>query len=138
MRYLCTLYTNVAPTSPHFAGFVPTEPSFDSPMARVVVSGSSLRHAAARAYIRCVAQGRVERLQLSGQVSAAVLAHETSCKAIAPSLRKVHRRIGECYEMDNYPDVWSIKVVPFAVNNPRRLRLRTSLLHHFFRTPSPN
>jgi hypothetical protein len=138
MRYLCTIYANDGTfpgtnTSP--ASGSPAEPT--SAVASVVVTGSSLRQAAARAYVRCVGRERARWLRQAKQAPAAVVAQETSPKAIALSLRKVHRRFGECYEMDNYHDVWSIKVEP-APMSLRQLRLTPPLLYHLSLTPSPN
>lgn len=137
MRFLCTIYTYAGSfTSTKPQAGLPCDPTTDSPVASIVVSGSTLRQAAARAYVRCVGRERARKLQQAGTAPAAVIAQETSCKAIALSLRKVHRRFGECYEMDNLHDVWSIKVE--AMNSPRRLRLSAQQLYHLSRTSSPN
>jgi hypothetical protein len=138
MRYLCTIYSHET-TVAGKKGFFGTEPSDGPPVARVLVSGSSLREAAASAYVRCVGQERARWLRQSTQAPAQVIAQETNRKAIAASLRKVHRRFGECYEMDNLVDAWSIKVDPVPTTRlPRRLRLSNPLLYHYSRTSSPN
>jgi len=137
MRYLCTIFANDAtPTTTTTSGpGSPNDPG--SPVARVVVAGSNPRQAAARAYVKRVGQHRALWLQQAAKAPAAVVAQETSPKAIAASLRKVHRRFGECYEMDNYHDVWSIKVEP-APKRSRRLCLAPPLLYHLSLAPSPN
>jgi hypothetical protein len=139
MRYLCTIYTHDGA----FGGnkcFVGTEPALSSPVGSVVVSGSSLREAAARAYVRCVGRQRSEWLRQRGHAPEQVIAQETSSKAIAASLRKVGRREGVLYEMDNLSEAWSIKVEPAPANTPRgrRLRLAPLLLYHLCRTSFPN
>jgi hypothetical protein len=103
-------------------------------VASVVVSGSSARQAAARAYVKTVGRQRASRLRQGKKTPAAVVAQETSPKAIAAGLRKVHRRFGECFEMDNYHDVWSIQVASVPMNLP----LPSLLLYHLSRSPSPN
>lgn len=135
MRYLCTIYANDGTFTGNKTSHDPAEPG--SPVGSVVVTGSSLRQAAARAYVRCVGRKRARWLEQAKQAPAAVVAQETSPKAIAMSLRKVHRRFGECYEMDNYHDVWSIKVQP-APKALRRLRLAPPLLYHLSLATAPN
>lgn len=133
MRYTCSIYSQAglfATTSPK------ADPDGDSPVVRVVVSGSSLREAAARAYVRCVGRQRAKWMRDHGKSPAAVVAQETNRRAIAASLRKVTRRFGECYEMDNLTAVWSIKVEPTA--QPRRLRLPHLRLYHLSRSSVPN
>ncbi len=88
------------------------------PLAHVEVSGKSLREAAARAYVKCVGRGRAKQMREKLTASRQVIAQETSCKAIAASLRKTARRFGECYELDNFLVAWSIKVEPVR-SNPR-------------------
>jgi hypothetical protein len=130
MRYLCTIRSNDGIfTTDH-----PAAPTSPSPVASVVVSGSSPRQAAARAYVKTVGHQRASRLRQAKKTPAAVVALETSPKAIAASLRKVHRRFGECYEMDNYHDVWSIQVESVPMNLP----LPSLLLYHLSRSPFPN
>ena len=60
--------------------------------------------------------------------------------AIAASLRKTNRRIGECYELDHLVRSWLIKVEPAPANRPapRRLRLPASTLLQLGRAPFPN
>lgn len=139
MRYLCTIYTHVCSLSGK-QGFVGTEPAFDAPVTSVIVSGSSFREAAARAYVRCVGRQRADWLRQHAKAPEEVISQETSRKAIAASLRKVARRVGVCYEMDNFVDGWSIKVEPAPASHPlqRRLRLPQPLLHHLSRYLSPN
>ncbi len=131
MRYLCTIYANDGIFS------VNPTPAGPAPLGSVVVTGSSSRQAAARAYVKTIGVQRAGWLRQAKKAPAAVVAQETSPKAIAASLRKVHRRFGECYEMDNYHDVWSIKVEP-APMSLRRLRLSSPLLYHLSHAPSPN
>ena len=141
MRYLCTIY-NHDYTFGGKQGFVGTEPAFDSPVGSVVVSGSSLRQAAARAYIRCVGQKRARQMRKDARAPRNVIAQETSCQAIAASLRKTAGRFGEFYELDNFLNGWLIKVEPVSSSTPattalpQRLRLPLPFLFH--RSPSPN
>ena len=69
-----------------------------------------------------------------------VASQETSRRAIAASLRKTNRRIGECYELDHLVRSWLIKVEPAPANlpTPRRLRLPASTLLRLGRAPFPN
>jgi hypothetical protein len=139
MRYLCTIYTHDCT----FAGsktFTGTEPAFDAPVAAILVRGSTERDAAARAYIQAVGHGRARGLRKQGVVREEIIAQETSPRAIAASLRKVTRRSGVLYEMDNFADAWSIRVQPAPTTTrlPRRLRLKSRLLYHSSRFPSPN
>ncbi len=131
MRYQCTIFTH----SYTFGGGVGTEPSFDDPMADVVVSGGTMREAAARAYVKCVGRDRARRL--AGRVPHN---QEASLRAIAASLRKVSRRIGEVFELDNAVEAWLIKVEPAPATSPRlsRLRLPSRVLLHLCRNASPN
>lgn len=138
MRYLCTIYSHPCTFASQnlFRG---TEPGFDVPVARVVVTGSSLRQAAARAYVRCIGRQRALWLRQNPHAPHDVVADETSPRAIAPSLRKVARRIGECYEMDNFVDAWSIKVDPApSRSRSRRSRSSSSRLYHLSHSASPN
>lgn len=143
MRYLCTIYT-CDYTFSGKTGFVGTEPAFDEPVARVVVSGANARQAAAQAYVRCVGKQRAQFLRQNLLAPGKVIALETSRKAIAISLRKVSRRIGECYEMDNLREAWSIKVETVNPANPvprqlRRLRLpHAVLLRHLSHPTLPS
>lgn len=139
MRYLCTIYTQDCSFAARKT-FAETEPRFDSPLASVIVEGSSLRDAAARAYVRCVGRHRARGLRRKAVIPNEVIAQETSPRAIAASLRKVARRVGECYEMDNLVEAWSIQVQLAARNTrlPRRSRLSSRLLRHSARFPSPN
>jgi hypothetical protein len=142
VRYTCTIYSHDF-TFGGVKGFTGTDPVFDEPFARVVVSGRSLREAAARAYVKCVGRQRADQMREQRRAPAKVVAQETSCKAIAASLRKTTRRIGECYEMDNLLQAWSIKVEPVLSNlrssrQPSRPCLSPSRLLHLSSSPSPN
>jgi hypothetical protein len=142
VRYTCTIWTH-GETFGGRLGFVGTDPVCDMPLAHVVVSGRSLREAAARAYVKCVGRSRARHMRAKLSAPRQVIAQETNCKAIAASLRKTARRDGECYELDNFLVAWSIKVEP-VVSNPRpsrqlsRLRLCPSRLLHLSSSPSPN
>src|SRR5262249_23026703 len=109
VRYLCTIYTPEQTFSGTNTGL---EPSFGSPWAEVEVSGKSDREAAARAYVQCVGKERARLMRQKLHAPGHIVAQETNRKAIAASLRKTTRRIGECYEMDNFVDTWLIKVQP--------------------------
>ncbi len=142
MRYTCTIYSHDY-TFGGAKGFTGTDPVFDTPLAHVVVSGRNLREAAARAYVTCIGRERAKRLREKANAPREVIAQETSCKAIAASLRKTARRIGECYEMDNLIEGWFIKVEPASSNPqlplcPRRLPLPIPLRKCISHTPSPN
>jgi hypothetical protein len=139
MRYLCTIYTHDCSFAGR-KGFAATEPAFDAPVASVIVDGPTLRDAAARAYVRVVGRQRAQGLRRKPAIPNEVIAQETSPRAIAASLRKVARRVGECYEMDNLVDAWSIQVQPVSVTTrlPRNLRLSSKLIYHSSRFPSPN
>jgi hypothetical protein len=139
MRYLCTIYTHdLSLTGKN--GFVGTEPAFNSPLATVVVPGPEMRQAAARAYVRCVGRDRARWLRQEAKAPDEVIAQETCCRAIARSLRKVARRVGVCYEMDNLLQAWSIRVEPAPKSclRPRRLRLPHPRLYHLSRSSLPN
>jgi hypothetical protein len=137
VRYLCTIY-NHAYTVGATHAFTGTDPSFDSPLARVVVSGPSLRQAAARAYVKCVGKKRAEQMRKRLEMPRGVIAQETNRRAIAASLRKTARRIGECYELDNFVEAWFIKVEPVPSPRPSHLRLPHPTLLHLSRTPFPS
>lgn len=139
MRYLCTIFTHDC-TFSGGKGSVGTDPAFDSPVASVIVSGLNRRDAAARAYVRCVGRQRARWLREQGMAPEEVVAQETSRRAIAASLRKIPRRIGECYEMDNLYQAWSIKVEPAPAHllPSRRLRLSQRHLYQLSRSSFPN
>jgi len=139
MLFLCTIYTHDYTTGGDKGG-VATEPAFDSPMAKLIVGGSNLREAAARAYVRAVGRKRARWMRQQPWSREEVASQETSRKAIAASLRKTNRRIGECYELDHLVRSWLIKVEPAPANmpTPRRLRLPSSTLLHLGRAPFPN
>lgn len=139
MQFLCTIYTHEYTTTGDKGG-VATEPAFDHPMARVVVEGSSLREAAARAYVRAVGRQRAQWMRQQPWSREEVASQETSRRAIAASLRRTNRRIGECYELDHLVRSWLIKVEFAPVNLPafRRLRLPASTLLRLGRAPFPN
>jgi hypothetical protein len=141
VRYTCTIYSH----DYRFGGvqaFTGSDPVLETPLAHVEVSGRTLREAAARAYVKCVGRQRARQMRAKATAPREVIAQETSCKAIAASLRKTARRIGECYEMDNFVKGWFIKVEP--VSNPRlsrrlcKLHLPIPLLQHLSSSPSPN
>ncbi len=142
MRYTCTIFGHDY-TFGGDQGFTGTDPVFDEPLARVVVLGRSSREAAARAYVKCVGRKRAEQMREERRAPGKVIMLETSRKAIAASLRKTTRRIGECYEMDHLLQAWFIKVEPVLPNSPSprsssRLRLSTSRFLHLSSSPSPN
>jgi hypothetical protein len=142
VRYTCTIYGHDY-TFGGDKGFTGTEPVFDEPVARVVVSGRGLREAAARAYVKCVGRQRAEQMRRQRRAPGNVITQETSCQAIAASLRRTTGRLGECFEMDNFVQGWFIKVEPVLSNSrssrrPSHLRLRTSCLLHLSSSPSPN
>jgi hypothetical protein len=136
VRYLCTIYTREYT----FGGKTTfgTEPSFESPWARVEVTGQGHREAAARAYVQCVGKQRARLMRRKLGAPSHIVAQETNRKAIAASLRKVTSRIGECFEMDNFVDAWLIKVQPVNAELPRPRRLSLPVLLHLSRSPSPN
>ena len=140
MLFLCTIYTHETTTTGGDKGGVATEPAFGSPLAELVVDGSSLREAAAGAYVRAVGRARARWMRRQPWSREAVASQETSRRAIAASLRKTNRRIGECYELDHLVRSWLIKVEPAPINlpNPRRLRLPVSTLLRLCRDPFPN
>src|SRR4051794_14958818 len=111
MRYLCTIYTHEYTTT-GAKGSGATEPSFDSPLDQVVVAGSSLREAAARAYVRAIGRKRAQWMRQQPWSREEVASQETNKRAIAASLRRTHRRIGECFELDHLALAWLIKVEP--------------------------
>lgn len=138
MRYLCTIYTHDY-TFGGGKGGVTTEPDFDNPMAQVVVGGNNGREAAARAYVQAVGRKRARWMRQQSWSSEEVASQETSRRAIAASLRKTNRRIGECFELDHLVRAWLIKVEPApAVPQLRRLRLDASTLWQFGQSPFPN
>jgi hypothetical protein len=138
--YTCTIYSHDF-TFGGAKGFTGTDPVFDAPTAQVVVSGRNLRQAAARAYVKCIGRRRAKEMLRNLDAPREVIQQETSCKAIAASLRKTARRIGECYELDNFVEAWSIKVEPLPSRPSARLRpvrLPVPLLHRLSSSPSPN
>lgn len=135
MRYLCTIYTHDQAFGTSTPG---TEPSFQSPWAEVEVTGRTHREAAARAYVQCVGKERARLMRQKPHARGHVVAQETNRKAIAASLRKTTRRIGECYEMDNFADTWLIKVQPASPTLSRPCRLSLTHLLRLSRHPSPN
>jgi hypothetical protein len=143
VRYLCTIYTH-AYTYGGTSGFTGTEPSFDSPTAEVMVTGGSMRQAAAKAYVRCVGRRRARLLEGDGQGLPNSAAQERDPRAIAASLRRTCRRIGEVFELDHAFEAWLIKVEPVPATpaampkQPTRLRYPVHRLLHLCRTPSPN
>src|SRR5262249_53943656 len=115
------------------------------PLARVLVSGSSKRQAAARAYVECVGRERARLMREERRLPGRVVKQETNARAIAASLRKVNRSGSDCYLLDNLVQGWHVHVEPVVdaprtASSPRRpLRLPSSLLlRHLLRTPSSN
>ncbi len=139
MRYLCTIYAPVSSLA-NTTSFAGSEANFDIPSASISVRGTSLRDAAARAYVRVVGRARAKQLRQQGTVHEEVIAQETNPAAIAASLRKVVGRQGIHYQMDNLVDVWAIRVEPDTTPTqlPRRYRPQARHLYHFSRYPSPN
>jgi hypothetical protein len=141
VRYTCTIYSHDYTFGGQRA-FAGSDSAFTAPLANVEVSGRTLREAAARAYVKCVGRSRARQMRKNATAPRNVIALETSCKAIAASLRKTARRIGECYEMDNFLKGWFIKVEPVSnpqpSRRPRKLRLPLPLLQHLSSSPSPN
>lgn len=143
MRYLCTIYTHAYTFGGGTTGFTGTEPSFDTPVAQVEVKGDTMRQAAARAYVRCVGRKRAGLPGADGQGLPNARDLERSPRAIAASLRRTCRRIGEVFELDHAFEAWLIKVEPVASSPPakpapRRIRIPVRRLLHLCRTPSPN
>ncbi|MFO0880319.1 MAG: hypothetical protein U0840_23490 [Gemmataceae bacterium] len=138
MRYLCTIYAH-HPLTGHTTGTTSSEPTVGKPSGQGIVAGASPRQAAARAYVRFVARDRVEALRRRAFASERILALEANPRAIAPCLRKIASRLGECYQMDHLVDTWSIQVqpLPAAVPLPRRSRSSSRLLRRSA-PPSPN
>jgi hypothetical protein len=141
VRYTCTIYSHDYSFG-GAKGFTGTDPVFDAPLVQVEVSGRSLREAAARAYVKCIGRARAKQMAEKLSAPQEVIAQEKNCKAIAASLRKTVRRIGECYELDNFVEAWFIKVAPMC-SQPASPRLHTPrlsipLLHHLSFSPSPN
>lgn len=143
MRYFCTIYTHdCTPATTATTTSSDGDPA-GSPLAQVLVSGETMRDAAARAYVQCVGRERARMLQEQLRAPRKLARQETNAKAIAASLRKTKRSGGECYLLDNYAEGWYIHVEP-VVNMPgassrlRKLRLPHKRLLHLSRTPSPN
>lgn len=136
MRYRCTIFTH-AYTTTGTEAFSGTEPSFDEPMGDAVVRADGMRHAAARAWVRLVGRERARVLAGSGESNPDAAAQQANARAIAASLRKTCKRIGEVFELDNLVESWFIKVEP-APSKPPRLRLSSSRLLRLLRNPSPN
>lgn len=139
MRYFCTIYTReCTPASTTTAGG--SGGGDGSPLARVSVSGSSKRRAAAQAYVECVGRERA-RLMRERLVPARLARLQADADAIAASLRKVNRSGSDCYLLDDLAQGWFVHVEPVVDaprTSPRRLRLPVPLLLHLHRTPSPN
>jgi hypothetical protein len=140
VRYFCTIYTHDCTFATTQGSSADGDQSGGTPLARVLVSGSSKRQAAAQAYVECV--GR-ERARLMRELGSRRLAkQEMNARAIAASLRKTNRSGGDCYLLDNYVEGWYVHVEPVIdlprPASPRRLRLPHPLLVRLSRTPSPN
>lgn len=140
MRYLCTIFTHSALTGTATRESGGSEPTVDGPFASGIVAGATTRDAAARAYVRFVGRHRAQDMRRRAAAPERILSLETNPRAIAPSLRKVTTRRGECYQMDNLVDTWSIKVepLPASVRISRRSRLSLSRLRYLSSFPSPN
>ena len=136
MRYHCTIYSH-AYTVAGTEAFGGTEPAFDAPMADVMVKADGARHAAARAWVRCVGRERARLLERSSPGNPKAGAQEANPRAVAASLRKTPSRIGEVFAMDNVLEAWFIKVEPACPRLPR-LRLSPRLLWRLLRNASPN
>ncbi|MFO0930420.1 MAG: hypothetical protein U0736_25895, partial [Gemmataceae bacterium] len=120
MRFHCTLYKHEYAFDGN-GGYTGTEPTYDTTVGRVRVSAATLRQAAARAYVILVGRARAERMRAEAHAPEHVIAQETSTRAIAASLRKTMRRIGEGYELDQFLHAWFIRVqaVTAPPRNPR-------------------
>jgi len=142
VRYICTIHSQ----NHTFAGkqdFAGSGADSDGPLARLVVSGSSPRQAAARAYVECVGRTRARLMREKLNAPRSVAAQEANPRAIAASLRKTKRPQGDCYLLDNFVEGWLITVesvvpTPPSSPRPRRIRLPHPILQHFLRTPCPN
>jgi hypothetical protein len=140
--YTCTIYSHDY-TFGGAKGFTGTDPVFAGPTVQVEVSATSMRQAAARAWVKCIGRARAKRLARKPGAPREIAAQEKSCKAIAASLRKTVRRIGECYELDNFVEAWFIKVAAVSSRQSSSVRLHgprisLPLLHHLSSSPSPN
>jgi hypothetical protein len=141
VRYICTIYslehTFAGKQNPAGGGA-----DADGPLGKVVVSGSSPRQAAARAYVECVGHSRARLLREQHGMPRSVAAQEANPRAIAASLRKTKRTPGDCYLLDNFLEGWLITVDSVVPTPPaprlRRLRLPHPLLVHLSRTPLSN
>lgn len=150
MRYLCSIYTHGEATGgagcgnpandPSGNGPLADGPAPDGPLVRVVVDGADGRDAAAGAYVRSIGRERARWMRSQPWSSGEVVAHEASQRAIAASLRRLHGRLGDCFELDFFACAWLIKVepAPAAPMKPNRLRLSPRLFRHLCRTPFPN
>jgi hypothetical protein len=144
VRYTCTIYSHAYTFGSSSKGSTGSDPVFDAPLASVVVSGRNVREAAARAYVKAVGRKRAKQMRKMGNAPREVIAQEMNGKAIAASLRKTSRRIGECYELDNFVESWLIKVVALpehpqpSARRLRVLRLSIPLLLHFSSSPCAN
>jgi hypothetical protein len=142
VRYLCTIYSQNH-TFAAKPGFASDDADSDGPVGKVVVSGTSPRQAAARAYVECVGRTRARMMREKQQAPRWLAAQEANPRAIAASLRKTKVTQGHCYLLDNLVEGWLItveSVVPMPPSSPRlrRVRLPHPLLIHFLRTPLSN
>jgi hypothetical protein len=142
VRYLCTIFSH-NPTFAGSSGFAGNSTDAETPLARLVVAAASPRDAAACAYVECVGRTRARLLRHKEGMPRSVAALEANPRAIAASLRKMKRRQGAGYLLDNLVEGWSILVdavvpTPASPRQPRPIRLPHPLLLHFLRTPLPN
>jgi hypothetical protein len=142
VRYLCTIYSHDH-TFAGKQGFAGDDADGNAALGRLVVSGSSPRQAAARAYVECVGRTRARMMREKRKAPRSVAAQEANPRAIAASLRKIRRSWGDCYLLDNFVEGWLITVESVVPTPPRSPRLRGARLPHllllqFSRTPLPN
>ena len=140
VRYFCTIYTHDCTFATTQGTPADGDPADGTPLARVLVSGSSKRQAAAQAYVECV--GRERARLMRERFGSRLAKQETNARAIAASLRKTNRSGSECYLLDNYVESWYVHVEPVISvplpSSPRRLRLPHPLLVRLSRAPSLN
>jgi hypothetical protein len=144
VRYFCTIYTHdcTLATKQGTPATGEGDPA-GGPLGRVLVSGATMREAAARAYVQCVGRERARLMQEQLAAPRRLARQETNTKAIAASLRKMSRSGDDCYLLDNFVEGWFIHVepvlnLPCPSSRPRKLRLPTSRLLSLSHTPSPN
>ena len=139
MRYFCTVYNREYKMGGHRSDFAGAADA--SPVASIVVGGSNLREAAARAYVQCVGKQRAALLRAAATAPKRIIDQETNPRAIAASLRKTGGRNGQGYELDNFVQGWFITVEPMCADTclpHSRFRLSLPHLLRLLRSPSPN